>query len=86
MRELDVSQPNIHCDVGADQLVLDASVNLQQVPEFANPEQLQLGLSVVLEDGDGNLSYGALLHPSTKPDFHHPDSFTLTLNHSKSYK
>ncbi|WP_339871993.1 DOMON-like domain-containing protein [uncultured Brevundimonas sp.] len=37
-----------------------------------------IGLSAVIEDIDG-LSYWALSHPSAKPDFHHPDSFTLTL-------
>ncbi len=40
---------------------------------------LKLGLSVVIEDVDGNLTYWALAHPSDKPDFHHPDSFVLTL-------
>jgi hypothetical protein len=39
----------------------------------------RLALSAVIEDIDGSLSYWALAHPSDKPDFHHPDSFTLTL-------
>ena len=36
-------------------------------------------LSAVIEDVDGGISYWALAHPSDKPDFHHPDSFTLVL-------
>ena len=38
-----------------------------------------VGLSAVVEDADGGVSYWALAHPSDKPDFHHSDSFVLTL-------
>ena len=40
---------------------------------------LWLGLSAVVEDAGGALSYWALQHPAGKPDFHHADSFTLQL-------
>ena len=40
---------------------------------------LRLALAAVIEETDGALSYWALKHPSDKPDFHHPDSFTLEL-------
>lgn len=39
----------------------------------------RLGLSAVIEDVEGVISYWALAHPSDKPDFHHPDSFILDL-------
>jgi hypothetical protein len=39
----------------------------------------RLGLSAVIEATDGTISYWALAHPSDKPDFHHPDSFTLEI-------
>ncbi len=39
----------------------------------------RIGLSAVIEDLEGDLSYWALAHPSDKPNFHHPDSFTLVL-------
>ena len=39
----------------------------------------RLGLSAVIEDKAGGKSYWALKHPATKPDFHHPDCFALTL-------
>lgn len=39
----------------------------------------RVGLSAVIEDIDGGISYWALAHPSAKPDFHHPESFVLTL-------
>ncbi|WP_339928702.1 DOMON-like domain-containing protein [uncultured Brevundimonas sp.] len=38
-----------------------------------------IGLSAVVEVVEGGTSYWALTHPSASPDFHHPDSFTLTL-------
>lgn len=40
----------------------------------------RLGLSAVIESKDGTKSYWALHHPDPdKPDFHHPDCFTLEL-------
>lgn len=41
---------------------------------------LRIGLSAVLEDLDGGLSYWALRHPPGKPDFHHPDTFALEID------
>lgn len=43
------------------------------------PAPWRMGLSAVIEDIDGGLSYWALAHPPGKPDFHHPDSFALIL-------
>lgn len=42
--------------------------------------RLCLGLSAVIETIDGERSYWALAHPAGQPDFHHYDSFTLTLD------
>ena len=59
---------------GAKELVsLEAQVELPV--GFTGP----VGLSVVIKDLQGNISYWALAHPSDKPDFHHPDSFALEL-------
>jgi hypothetical protein len=41
---------------------------------------VKLGLSAVLEDNEGALSYWALRHPSPRPDFHHADAFALDLD------
>ena len=35
----------------------------------------RVGAAVVIEEMNGTKSYWALLHPSDKPDFHHPDCF-----------
>lgn len=40
---------------------------------------LCLGLCAVVELVDGTRSYWALAHSAAQPDFHHRDSFTLTL-------
>jgi len=41
--------------------------------------KLRLGLSVVIEDDSGGLSFWALRHPAGKPDFHHPEAFGLEI-------
>ena len=48
---------------------------------FASAFQLDpvLGLSAVIEEHDGTLSYWALRHAPGKPDFHHRDAFALEL-------
>ena len=43
-------------------------------------QALQLGLSAVLEAGDGSLSYWALAHAAQRPDFHLRAGFVLRLN------
>lgn len=42
-------------------------------------EPWQLGLSAVIEERNGRMSYWALAHPPGEPDFHHPDCFALEL-------
>lgn len=38
-----------------------------------------IGLSAVIEEAGGRLSYWALRHPAAQPDFHHPQAFALEL-------
>jgi hypothetical protein len=60
----------------ADRLELSAEI----CQDFLPPgRSLRLGLSVVVEDSDGMLSYWALRHPPGKPDFHHTDAFAAQL-------
>jgi len=59
-----------------NRLELDAEI----CQEFLPPGRpLRLGLSAVVEDADGELSYWALRHPPGKPDFHYTDAFALQL-------
>ncbi len=64
-----VSQTDVH-------LQLDTRICL---PPLFMRQPLRLALSAVIEDANGKLSYWALKHPPGKPDFHHPDAFTLEL-------
>jgi hypothetical protein len=57
-------------------LELDAKICHDFLPRG---RPLRLGLSAVLEDTGGELSYWALRHPAGKPDFHHPDAFAIQL-------
>ena len=69
--------PGIVMRRSEDRLELDAEI----YPDCLPPgRSLSLGLSAVVEDADGVLSYWALRHPPGKPDFHHADAFALHLN------
>ena len=76
-RELEVDPgPEITVRRTRDRLELDAGIR----PDFLPPgRSLRLGMSAVVEDADGVLSYWALRHPPGKPDFHHIDAFALQL-------
>ena len=63
----------------ANKIELDAVVRLDRLTGLRSGSLLRLGLSAVIEDNDGKLSYWALKHPADRPDFHHPDSFSLEL-------
>ncbi|MGZ3788543.1 MAG: hypothetical protein ACXVLQ_08480 [Bacteriovorax sp.] len=46
---------------------------------FDTSTQLQAGITSVIKDVKGGLSYWALTHKDTRPNFHQFDSFTITL-------
>jgi hypothetical protein len=62
-----------------DRLELDAVIQLDCLPPAQLRARVQLALCAVVEDEQGMLSYWALTHPPSRPDFHHPDAFTLEL-------
>jgi hypothetical protein len=75
--ELEVElAPGIVVRQTVSRLVLDATICRGGLP---SGRPLRLGLSAVVEDTDGVLSYWALRHPPGKPDFHHSDAFALQL-------
>ena len=66
----------------------DPKISVQRTAEILKLEarifhppsgNLRLGLSAVIEETDGTLSYWALRHAPGKPDFHHRDAFALEL-------
>ena len=68
--------PGIKVHRTMDRLELGAEI-IQGLLPHGRP--LRLGLSAIVEDAGGKLSYWALRHPPGKPDFHHPDAFAIQL-------
>ena len=63
-----------HLSHGATAASMKVSIPINEI-SLIGKEKLQLGISAVLEHPKGILSYWALNHPHTQPDFHHPKSF-----------
>jgi len=73
--------PAIRVTRGADRLELEALVHLGARHDYqpAPGEPLRIALAAVIEDNAGRISYWALRHAASRPDFHHPGSFTFEL-------
>ena len=83
--------PRVVVARGKDRLELHAEVQLggsfaclDRGAEPSDPLRLRLALSTVVEDREGRLSYWALHHPPGRPDFHHPESFSLALEPARN--
>jgi hypothetical protein len=76
MRPLDMPAPQIDLTVGTERLTMIARLAEDSLPWDRTG---QIGISAVIADKDGCVSYWALAHAPGKPDFHHHDCFTLTL-------
>jgi hypothetical protein len=56
-------------------MILEININI-----FFPPDQpLNVGISAVIKNNHGEITYWALAHPGPKPDFHLKDSFCLGL-------
>ena len=64
---------------GQHQLELDAAIRLDRLSALHALARIDIGLSAVIEQRGGVLSYWALAHPVGKPDFHHAHAFALEL-------
>ena len=84
MKAIGTTAPIIATRRMAQNLSVAVSVALSSFADLKNHSDLRVGLSAVIEDSDGGLSYWALTHPPGKPDFHHRDSFALTLDQLKN--
>jgi hypothetical protein len=72
-----VAPPRLTLDRRGARLELQAEVRLTGTE--AAGRRLRIALSTVVEDREGRLSYWALRHAPGRPDFHHPDSFSLAI-------
>lgn len=68
--------PVIAFEQAGDQAILSATFAALPV-DLAGVRRLKLGLTAVIEEPGGRLSYHALAHPSPQPDFHHAGGFAL---------
>jgi hypothetical protein len=76
---MEIDPPPIEVQSGPDCCTLKTSVELAGLPALSRTASWRVGLSAVIEDKNGSLSYWALAHPPGKPDFHHADSFSHEL-------
>jgi len=79
--ELDAAAlaPGIAVLRSATLIELSATLRLGMISREHVGTSLALGLSAVIEESDGALSYWALEHPPGRPDFHHTAAFALTI-------
>jgi hypothetical protein len=73
----EIDAPRIEVQAGLESFTLRASLDLRGLPDLVREACWQVGLSAVIEDISGVMSYWALAHPAGKPDFHHADTFAL---------
>lgn len=73
MAPLQIAAPRIELEKGEDGLELCVSLRVSE------PRPLRLGLTAVIEEVGGRLSYWALAHPPGPPDFHDAAGFALPL-------
>lgn len=73
MAPLEIAPPRIAFATTDDRLELRVTLDLPR------QDPLHLGLSAVIEEAGGRLSYWALAHPAAHPDFHHRAGFVLPL-------
>lgn len=62
---------------GGKRHLLNCHIDL--LPLFPQPVPLQLGVTMVIAEKNGTLSYWALSHPAPNADFHQRDSWLISL-------
>ena len=75
-----VAAPGLHVHPGPARLELSATLDLAGLADLTAAARLRVALAAVIEADTGELSYWSLQHAPGKPDFHHPDGFTLELS------
>ena len=68
-------------EVGSHEQVFElrACLDLGLLDDLPADVPWRLGLSAVIQDTEGAMSYWALAHPAGRPDFHHPHGFAAAL-------
>jgi hypothetical protein len=75
----EVRNPFIEIVPGEERFTLQASLELERLPDLPKDAVWRIGLAAVIEEKLGGISYWALTHPPGKPDFHQYDCFALEI-------
>jgi hypothetical protein len=75
----DVPAPQISTRRTAATYDMQVALSLASFADIRHAPLLEMGLSVIVEDAAGTMSYWALAHPDGKADFHHDDCFAAIL-------
>lgn len=60
-------------------LILEAITHLEELPMPRPGAPLRAGATAVIEETGNRMTYWALAHPDTEPDFHHRQGFVLEI-------
>ena len=71
--------PRIEASLDQEGYRLQASLVLDGLSGLPADAVWHVGLSAIIEDANGRMSYWALAHPPGRADFHHADCFALSL-------
>jgi hypothetical protein len=71
--------PGIRSERSGGLYVMNVTIPIAGLPDRLIAADLRAGLAAVIEDEQGALSYWALAHGAAEPDFHDPETFTLSL-------
>ncbi|MEM9879981.1 MAG: DOMON-like domain-containing protein [Pseudomonadota bacterium] len=79
------SQADIDLAAPVDVAVYNNHITLHAVLRMPfELDEVRIGLSAVVEERAGPLSYWALHHPKSTPDFHDPEGFCLPIAEAKA--
>ena len=71
--------PGLNSRRSAERVELTAHLHLEGLAALVRAPRLRLGLTAVIEDDGGTLSYWALRHAPGNPDFHDRGGFALEI-------
>lgn len=66
----EISAPPIDVRASGDSFTLQVSIELDRMSGLSRKTSWRLGLSALIEDTNGRMSYWGLAHSPGKPDFH----------------
>lgn len=67
-----------------DELMVKADIDISSLVEASQPIRLGVSAVLLVKDAAGETqeTFWAIRHPASQPDFHHPNSFALSLQPS----